>query len=146
LRHTLVLGVTSAIAQETAKLFAAAGGQMCLDGRNTEKLQAIAADLQVRGAAKVCVLEADLNASVVKVVAIKPGLAETPMTAALNKGLLWVGPELIAAKNEEYVAFALRLGRDRTWRSNVSRRITATRHALFDDRPPRLCWRRCSFP
>jgi hypothetical protein len=60
------------------------------------------------------------------VAAIKPGLAETPMTAALDNGLPRGGLELIAAKNEGHVALALRLGRDTTWRNDMSRRITAT--------------------
>lgn len=37
-----------------------------------------------------------LSAAGVKVVTIKPGFVDTPMTAAFNKGLLWVSPEKIA--------------------------------------------------
>ncbi|MCA1988761.1 MAG: SDR family oxidoreductase [Desulfarculus sp.] len=32
----------------------------------------------------------------VRVLTVKPGFVDTPMTAAFNKGLLWVGPEVIA--------------------------------------------------
>jgi short-subunit dehydrogenase len=49
----LILGATSAIATETAKQFAEKGSQLFLTGRNSEKLAAVADDLQVRGAARV---------------------------------------------------------------------------------------------
>jgi decaprenylphospho-beta-D-erythro-pentofuranosid-2-ulose 2-reductase len=49
----LILGATSAIATETAKQFAEEGSQLFLTGRNSEKLAAVADDLQVRGAARV---------------------------------------------------------------------------------------------
>lgn len=39
-----------------------------------------------------------LHESNVKVVTIKPGLVDTPMTAHLKKGLLWAKPELVASK------------------------------------------------
>ena len=44
--------------------------------------------------------------------------------------------ELIAENDEDYAAIALRLGRDKTWRDELSRRITATRERLFNDRAP----------
>jgi len=53
MRKVLILGATSAIAQQTAKLFAAQGDALFLAGRNAEKLAAISSDLKVRGAAAV---------------------------------------------------------------------------------------------
>ena len=57
----LIFGATSAIAQETAKCFAAQGGELMLVGRNADKMSAIANDLKVRGAKAVEVLTADLS-------------------------------------------------------------------------------------
>jgi short-subunit dehydrogenase len=39
-----------------------------------------------------------LNKANVAVVTIKPGFVNTPMTATLKKGLLWVKPEFVSAK------------------------------------------------
>lgn len=49
----LIAGATSAIASETAKLFAAEGAHLLLMGRDETRLTAVAADLSVRGAASV---------------------------------------------------------------------------------------------
>ncbi len=46
----LVIGATSAIAEATARLYAGRGDRLYLVARNAEKLEAISADLQVRGA------------------------------------------------------------------------------------------------
>jgi decaprenylphospho-beta-D-erythro-pentofuranosid-2-ulose 2-reductase len=46
----LIIGATSAIAQETAKCFARDGAELFLVGRSENKLSAIASDLKVRGA------------------------------------------------------------------------------------------------
>lgn len=59
--HTLVIGATSAIAEATARLLAARGGSLYLVGRNAARLEAIAADLRVRGAASVAMEVMDLN-------------------------------------------------------------------------------------
>ena len=40
--NILIVGATSAIAQETARLFAARGDELFLVGRNEEKLQTLA--------------------------------------------------------------------------------------------------------
>lgn len=58
---TLIIGATSAIAEATARLLAERGGTLYLVGRNTERLEAIAADLTVRGAASVTTEAMDLN-------------------------------------------------------------------------------------
>jgi len=49
----LVIGATSAIAQEAARCFAADGASFVLAGRNAARLEAVAADLRARGAARV---------------------------------------------------------------------------------------------
>ncbi len=58
---TLIFGATSAIAQQTARLWAARGADLFLVGRSQDKLAAIAADLKVRGAANVFARAADLD-------------------------------------------------------------------------------------
>ena len=61
MRKVLIVGATSAIAQETAKRFAEGGDQLFLAGRSPEKLDALVADLRVRGADKVASMALDLN-------------------------------------------------------------------------------------
>jgi short-subunit dehydrogenase len=61
MRRVVIFGATSAIAEATARLFAAAGDGLFLVGRSPEKLHAIANDLKVRGASAVAVRVADLN-------------------------------------------------------------------------------------
>jgi len=53
MQRILIVGATSAIAESTARRFAARGDALFLAGRNAERLQAIAADLAVRGASQV---------------------------------------------------------------------------------------------
>jgi len=60
-RKVLIVGATSAIAEATARLFAAEGDRLCLVGRNVTRLQAIAEDLRVRGAAQVETVALDAN-------------------------------------------------------------------------------------
>jgi len=50
MRRVLVLGATSAIAQQVARLYAARGAELFLVARNEERLGAVADDLRVRGA------------------------------------------------------------------------------------------------
>ena len=61
MRKVLILGATSAIAQESAKIFAAKGDQLFLVGRNEAKLKIICADLRVRGQKNIGHAIADLN-------------------------------------------------------------------------------------
>ena len=49
----LVVGATSAIAQETSRLFAAYGAHLFLTGRDGDKLSSLEQDLKLRGAAQV---------------------------------------------------------------------------------------------
>lgn len=60
-KKILVLGATSGIAEATCRIWAAEGAQLFLVGRNPDKLAAVAADLQARGAAYVGTAVADLD-------------------------------------------------------------------------------------
>jgi short-subunit dehydrogenase len=60
-RRILILGATSAIAAETARLWARDGDALFLVARDEERLRVVGADLGVRGAARVDGLAADLN-------------------------------------------------------------------------------------
>src|SRR4051794_6133837 len=61
MKKVLIIGATSAIAQEVSKCFAKDSALLFLVGRNQEKLTVIAEDLRVRGAGKVECLSLDLN-------------------------------------------------------------------------------------
>jgi decaprenylphospho-beta-D-erythro-pentofuranosid-2-ulose 2-reductase len=60
MKRICIIGATSAIAHETAKVFAGQGAYLFLVARNRERLDAVADDLRVRGARKVETLVADL--------------------------------------------------------------------------------------
>ena len=60
-RHVIVLGALSAIAEATCRLLAAEGASLALVGRDAARLEAVAADLRLRGAAKVAVHAQDLT-------------------------------------------------------------------------------------
>jgi len=64
-----LFGATSAIAEACARRWAGRGARLCLIGRDASRLEAIAADLRLRGASEVVVVLADLGRS--------EGLAET---------------------------------------------------------------------
>ena len=55
MQKVLIIGATSAIAEATARCFAAEGATLHLVARNAQRLDAIAADLRVRGARQVTV-------------------------------------------------------------------------------------------
>jgi short-subunit dehydrogenase len=59
MRNVLIVGATSAIAQATARLLAADGDRLFLIARDSNRLEAVAADLKTRGAAQVetCVMD-----------------------------------------------------------------------------------------
>lgn len=59
--NILIIGATSAIAEATARLYAARGDRLHLIARNAERLERIAADLEVRGAESVECEVLDLN-------------------------------------------------------------------------------------
>ena len=57
----LIIGATSAIAQETARCFARDGAELFLVGRSAEKLEAVQNDLKVRGAKRAETFVLDLS-------------------------------------------------------------------------------------
>lgn len=61
MKKVVIFGATSAIAQATARRFAARGDSLFLVGRNPHKLSALVQDLTVRGCRNVASLSADLN-------------------------------------------------------------------------------------
>jgi len=61
MRKILIIGATSAIAHETAKLFAKQHHALFLVGREVAKLKVMAEDLKVRGASQVNYGELDVN-------------------------------------------------------------------------------------
>lgn len=61
MRKVLILGATSAIAQESAKIFAAKGDPLFLVGRHEGRLKIICDDLRVRSPAAVHYAVSDLN-------------------------------------------------------------------------------------
>jgi decaprenylphospho-beta-D-erythro-pentofuranosid-2-ulose 2-reductase len=60
-RRVLIIGAGSAIAEAVSRILAARGDTLCLVGRNPAALEAIAADLKVRGAKAVHVARMDAN-------------------------------------------------------------------------------------
>jgi short-subunit dehydrogenase len=60
-RRVAIFGATSAIAQAVARQMAQRGDLLVLVGRGRERLEAVAADLRVRGAVAVHALVADLT-------------------------------------------------------------------------------------
>lgn len=61
MKRVLILGATSAIAEHTARLFAARGDQLWLVARNAQRLKTISDDLRVRGARDCDYRVADLT-------------------------------------------------------------------------------------
>ena len=59
MKRILIIGANSAIAEATARLWAAQGAALFLVGRNTGRLEAVANDLRVRGAASVAAFAMD---------------------------------------------------------------------------------------
>ncbi|MGI9322923.1 MAG: SDR family oxidoreductase [Pseudomonadales bacterium] len=61
MKHILIIGATSAIAEATARLFAQRGDRLYLFGRSQERLYALAGDLMDQGAASVDCGRLDVN-------------------------------------------------------------------------------------
>lgn len=61
MKRILIIGATSAIAEATARLFAARGDTLVLAGRDMPQLNRIADDLKLRGAVNAHVLALDVN-------------------------------------------------------------------------------------
>jgi len=60
MKQVVILGATSAIAQQVARLLASDGVEMLLVGRSLERLELLRSDLQARGAGQVWLLVTDL--------------------------------------------------------------------------------------
>ncbi|MEM8594650.1 MAG: SDR family oxidoreductase [Pseudomonadota bacterium] len=75
-QKVFIIGATSAIAESYAQLCAAQQAELCLLGRNQDKLKAIADDLTIRGAHKVSVITADINTLVSHAEHIQTALSE----------------------------------------------------------------------
>ncbi|MFH1493844.1 MAG: SDR family oxidoreductase [Pseudomonadota bacterium] len=61
MQKILIIGATSAIAEATARLFALKGARLYLLARNQERLESLAGDLKIRGAASVDYAAFDAN-------------------------------------------------------------------------------------
>lgn len=61
MQRVLIIGATSAIAEATARLLSARGASLFLTGRDRQRLEAIAADLLVRGAHTVDIANLEAN-------------------------------------------------------------------------------------
>lgn len=61
MRKVLIVGAGSAIAEACARRFAAGGDMLCLCARHAGRLEALAADLRVRGAPVVAIEVLDAN-------------------------------------------------------------------------------------
>lgn len=61
MQKVVIVGATSAIAEATARLYAARGAQLFLVARNASRLGDIAADLRVRGSQEVFHASLDVN-------------------------------------------------------------------------------------
>ncbi|WP_109124221.1 SDR family oxidoreductase [Dyella sp. C11] len=61
MQKVVIIGATSAIAEATARLYAARGAQLFLIARNATRLTDIAADLRVRGSQEVFHASLDVN-------------------------------------------------------------------------------------
>ncbi len=61
MRHVLIIGATSAIAEATARHFAQDGDRLYLVARNQERLSDVSADLRIRGASQVETQVMDAN-------------------------------------------------------------------------------------
>jgi len=60
MKRIMIIGATSAIAQATARLYAAEGAALFLAARDPEKLDVVAADLKIRGARQVATRPMDV--------------------------------------------------------------------------------------
>jgi decaprenylphospho-beta-D-erythro-pentofuranosid-2-ulose 2-reductase len=86
MRRVLIIGATSAIAEATARLFAARGDSLFLVARDADRLQTIATDLGVRGAVRVAsailnVTDFDAHAATITAASLALGGIDTVLIA-----------------------------------------------------------------
>jgi len=123
MQKILVVGATSAIAREAARCFAAEGASLFLCGRDAARLEAIAADLRGRGAARaeigiLDVRESDRHAGLLDAACAALGGLDA---ALLAQGVLpdpdaveadpAVALDAFAVNTLSVVSLAIRLGR-----------------------------------
>ena len=61
MKHILIIGATSALAEVTARIFAQRGDRLYLLARNQDRLSSLVEDLKIRGAASVAYRRFDVN-------------------------------------------------------------------------------------
>ena len=61
MKNIFIIGATSAIAEATARNYAKQGARLCLLARNESRLESMAKDLKIRGAADVETILLDVN-------------------------------------------------------------------------------------
>jgi NAD(P)-dependent dehydrogenase (short-subunit alcohol dehydrogenase family) len=61
-KRVIILGAASAVAEATARLYAAEGAVLLLVGRRADRLEAMASDLKLRGASRIEIAVCDLAA------------------------------------------------------------------------------------
>ena len=101
--HVVIYGATSAIAQALARSYAAEGASFFLVGRNGDRLDAVAADLRVRGAASVATAVADLSDTGAHVALVAQAMQTAVDIAVVAHGTL---PDQAACTRDAGLALA----------------------------------------
>ncbi len=101
-RKIVVMGATSKIAQEIARLAAAEGMEFLLLARRPNRLAAIAADLAARGAARVDTIAADLSDIASHPALVQEVLARMPGFDTLLLAYGTLGDQLRAEQSPDY--------------------------------------------
>jgi decaprenylphospho-beta-D-erythro-pentofuranosid-2-ulose 2-reductase len=78
-----IVGATSAIAEQAARLYAARGDNLFLTGRNPQRLAAVAADLKLRGAAAVDTAVLDIDDLPAHAAVLERAWSDMPPTVVL---------------------------------------------------------------
>ena len=86
-RRVLIVGATSAIAGEVARLYARRGASLVLTGRNPVRLAAVGDDLRVRGAASVETEVPQTATRVVMFYRVNSGYVKAQTTENVRRGL-----------------------------------------------------------
>ncbi|HEX3274022.1 MAG TPA: SDR family oxidoreductase [Gemmatimonadales bacterium] len=131
-RRVLVVGATSAIATEAARCYAAAGARMFLTGRHTDRLEAVAADLRVRGAQVVtAVLDATDRAATARVVDAAWAAYDGLDVALIAHGVLPDQARCQAAADEALAALDVNLLSVVALLTPLANRFEAARHGTI---------------
>jgi decaprenylphospho-beta-D-erythro-pentofuranosid-2-ulose 2-reductase len=128
--NVVIVGATSAIAQEVAKLYAAEGATLLLVGRNEAKTLAVASDLRVRGADDVTTFIADL-ADVSRHAAIAAAMPGTIDVVLLAHGTLPDQRALDADPSRQAEAFQVNATSVLSLAGHFAARMEAARHGVL---------------